>query len=110
MNVPVRPLPGRTFAAPEPMRSLQAFERYHGLDVSSMTDSDLALEARFFAARAWPLPADCWQRQRLAMLNHEINRRRRGRGEADAGWSDIHGDLGQRRMAANWQGSPTAEW
>lgn len=74
----VRAIPGRTFAEPDPCRSLQQAHRFLFWDILHLSDADLALEIRFIAARVWPLPPEAWQRQRLAMLTAEANRRRDG--------------------------------
>lgn len=77
VHAPRRPFAKWTFAEPTPEASQQSFDRYHGLDLPGLSDGELHAEARFYAARIWPLSEDAWQRQRLAMLTAEINRRSR---------------------------------
>lgn len=76
MPIATTRVPGRTFAEPDPLRSLQSWRRYTCDDMPELSDADLELEARFLAARVWPLRDTAWQRQRLAALTREIHRRR----------------------------------
>lgn len=78
MMPPARAIPGRVFGEPDPLRSLQQFERYHGFDIERLSDADLTDEFRYLAARVWPLRPEDWRHERVRMLGAELQRRRAG--------------------------------
>lgn len=60
---------------PDPLSSLQEAERFYGIDVPSLEDSELLEEHDFLKAHLWGLPPVCWPRERCILLEQEIKRR-----------------------------------
>jgi hypothetical protein len=60
---------------PDPMRSLQQYERFHHSDISDLSDSDLLEELWALRPFLWELPSDHWLRGRCLELERDLKRR-----------------------------------
>ena len=61
---------------PDPLDSLEQYSRYWHFDLTQLEDDELADEFNYLHTRLWQLPAHHWARQRVAMLQGELERRR----------------------------------
>jgi len=62
-----------------PLDSYEGYLRFHHLDVSALTDSELRDELYFLRPQLWGLPQEDWLRQRVQVLEAETYRRSRAR-------------------------------
>jgi len=65
---------------PDPMNSLQKWERHYHADIPNLEDTELYDELNTLRPLLWGLPSDDWRRERVKRLQVEALKRRKERG------------------------------